>query len=100
MWGDFGSETNVDLKSDANAAIGIATRTGLGKVRPIEVCQFWLQEEVKKGIIKVLKVSTDENVAGSMTKHASREIKNGYMQSTGQVTSNDRHEMAPGKIAG
>ena len=42
---DLGTGTKLDLKGDASAAIGVAARTGLGKVRRIEVCQLWLQEK-------------------------------------------------------
>ena len=69
---DCGVDPRIDLKDDANAAIGIATRTGLGRVRHIEVCQLWLREGVRQGIIKVFKVPTNHKIADSMTKHVSR----------------------------
>ena len=55
----------LTLKSDASAAIAIASRGGLGKLRHIEVCQLWLQEKVRSGVVKVVKVGTDENIADS-----------------------------------
>ena len=73
--GDFGIKTDIDLKNDASAATGVAARTGLGKARHLEVCQLWLQEKVRKSIVQVFKVSTDENVADSMTKHVSRDLE-------------------------
>ena len=63
----------IDVKSDASAAIGIANRVGLGKVRHIEVNQLWLHEKVAKGVIKVIKVGTDDNLADALTKAVSAE---------------------------
>ena len=53
---DFDIQCSIALKSDASAAIAIASRRGLGKVRHIEVCQLWLQDKVRRGDIKVAKV--------------------------------------------
>ena len=35
-------EGSIEIRSDASAAIGIANRIGVGKVRHIEVNQLWL----------------------------------------------------------
>ena len=43
LLGDLGVGRTVILNADASAAIGIASRRGLGKVRRIEVSQLWLQ---------------------------------------------------------
>ena len=55
---DLGMEysESVRVKSDASAAIGIATRIGIGKVRHIEVSQLWLQHQVYRGDIVIIKV--------------------------------------------
>ena len=44
----FDVEARLTLKSDASAAVPIASRRGLGKVRHIEVCQLWLQKKSKE----------------------------------------------------
>ena len=95
MLADFGITAEIELKSDASAAISIASRTGLGKVRHIEVCQLWLQDKVKQGKITVQKVTTNENVADTMTKHVPRDTLAKHLVETGQTVSNDRHELAP-----
>ena len=46
---DFGTEVKVDIFVDASAAIGIAQRRGVGKVRHVEVNQLWLQDRVARG---------------------------------------------------
>ena len=92
---DFEINVMLTLKSDASAAIAIASRRGLGKVRHIEVCQLWLQEKVRSGEVKVVKVGTDENVADSLTKYVSSEILRKHMRATGQLAREGRHRLAP-----
>ena len=43
----------IEMRSDASAAIGIASRRGVGKVRHIEVCQLWLQQRVINGAAEI-----------------------------------------------
>ena len=53
---DLGIPTSgIRVKTDATAAKGIASRSGLGKVRHIEVSQLWLQEKVADGKICIEK---------------------------------------------
>ena len=92
---DFEINVKLTLKSDASAAIAIASRRGLGKVRHIEVCQLWLQEKVRSGEVKVVKVGTDENVADSLTKYVSSEILKKHMRETRQLAREGRHRLAP-----
>ena len=93
--GDFDVQCSIVLKSDASAAIAIASRRGLGKVRHIEVCQLWLQDKVRKGDIKVVKVGTHENIADALTKYVSRDIMSSHMRNTSQHLVSGRHELAP-----
>ena len=83
------------FKSDESAAIAIASRRGLGKVRHIEVCQLWLQDKVRRGDIRIVKVGTHENVVDALTKYVSRDIMSSHMHSTGQHIITGRHELAP-----
>ena len=92
---DFNIECSIVLKSDASAAIAISTRRGLGKVRHIEVCQLWLQDRVRRGDLKVVKVCTHENVADALTKYVSQDVMLMHMKSTNQCLTEGRHELAP-----
>ena len=67
---DIGMEFagKISIKADASAAIGIANRVGIGKVRHIEVNQLWLQEKVYGGEMEILKVKSEENMADALTK--------------------------------
>ena len=92
---DFNIECNIVLKSDASAAIDISNRRGLGKVRHIDVCQLWLQDKVRRGDIKVVKVGTHDNVAAALTKYVSQDSMAMHMRSTNQHLTDGRHELAP-----
>ena len=43
---DFGEQLDGTVYSDSSAALGIATRSGLGKLKHIRVQYLWLQEKV------------------------------------------------------
>ena len=92
---DFEVKATITIRSDATAAIAIASRRGLGKVRHIEVCQLWLQEKVRQGEIKVEKVNTNENVADALTKYVSCDGTRMHMKCTNQHLLSGRHELAP-----
>lgn len=66
---DLGVGTALKVYSDANAALGIALRRGVGKVRHIEVHQLWLQDKVGRGDLKVEKVDGEKNPADALTKY-------------------------------
>ena len=64
---------SVILGTDSSAAKGFASRRGVGKMRHMQVRWLWLQEEVKKGNVRVFKVKGVENPADLMTKFLSGE---------------------------
>ena len=88
------SEPTV-IKSDASAAIGIANRIGIGKVRHIEVNQLWLQEKVSKKEIFIEKVGTDDNLADALTKAVDARIIEKHIAGVGACVRIDRHRLAP-----
>ena len=66
--GDFGITVKVELHSDATAAIGIAGRQGLGRIRHVAVADLWVQQKLKNGDFQVFKVNGLENISDLMTK--------------------------------
>ena len=92
---DFDVNCEITRKSDTTAAIAIASRRGLGKVRHIEVCQLWLQEKVRRGDIRVTKVGAHENVADALSNYFSCDIMCSHMRITGQRMIAGRHDLAP-----
>ena len=88
-------EGKIVLKTDASAALVIAHRLGIGKIRHIEVNQLWLQEKVYKGEIIVEKIKTDENLADALTKPLNNEDIIKHVQGMGYDLRIDRHRLAP-----
>ena len=60
MTGDYHDALDPWLYVDASAAIGVAQRTGLGKIRHLDTGSLWLQQAVKSGKVGVLKVVSQQ----------------------------------------
>ena len=91
----FGVEVGIDVLVDASAAVGIACRRGLGKVRHIELDQLWLQDQVARGKVGVYNVPGEENIADSLAKHSTlQRIEQTMWYTISQVVLG-RHELMP-----
>ena len=67
---DFGvSEPKVSIGMDASAAIGMAQRTGLNKVRHVEVDVLWLQEQQARRLLPITKIPGPQNPSDLCTKN-------------------------------
>ena len=69
LMADLDVKLPVRAWTDSSAALGIATRSGLGKIRHLETHTLWLQEKVRTGAIEVKKVRGEVNPADLFTKH-------------------------------
>ena len=67
---DFGAKEEMMLKVDATACHAIVSRTGVGRVRHLDVRRLWIQEKAQKGIIRYMRVSRIGHVVDSFTKAA------------------------------
>mgnify|MGYP005698073323 CR=1 FL=1 len=94
-WGDLGVTCTVVLNTDASAAIGVASRRSLGKVRHIEVSQLWLHQRVASGDLKVQKVDGISNLADALTKHLQKGPLEGHMVSVNLEIREGRHSLMP-----
>ena len=61
---DLGEDMELEVCTDASAAIGMCQRTGIGKVRHLAVGQLWVQSKVRDGEIRLYKVKGAENMDG------------------------------------
>ena len=50
---DMGWQYDIRVHSDATAAIGIARRRGLGKVRHLDVTDLWIQDKVRNKSVEL-----------------------------------------------
>ena len=69
LMADLGVNLPVTAWTDSSAALGIASRSGLGKLRHLETHTLWLQEKVRTKAITVKKVWGEANPADLFTKH-------------------------------
>ena len=66
---DWGESVEGTVFVDSNAAIGVASRKGNGKLRHVKVGTLWIQERVEEGDVRIKKVAGEENPADMMTKN-------------------------------
>ena len=66
---DFGIEVDLEVLSDATAAIGMCRRLGLGRVRHLATADYWIQQRMKSGEVSLGKLPGTENPSDAMTKH-------------------------------
>ena len=92
---DLDMSAGIVVHTDASAAKGIANRRGLGKLRHIELCELWLQEEVAQGRITICKIDGRNNFSDSLTKHSSAERIEQTMRETRQCVTDGRHALMP-----
>ena len=88
-------KVKVRLNTDSSAAKGIVSRTGLGKVRHIEVNELWLQEKVKSGEIRMFKIPGTVNQGDLMTKHVPFDTLTRHFEKLGLEFRDGRAESAP-----
>ena len=96
---DLGMQLNATVHSDASAALAIAQRQGLGKLRHLKVQYLWVQEKVRKGDIGIRKVDGKENPSDLMTKHLNFWDLTKHLEALGVSTSTSRAAIAP-RLAG
>ena len=71
---DIGLPTTVRLRRDSTAAMGTATRQGLGRMKHVQVRDLALQQWIADGRLTLQKVASSANVADLLTKHVSQNV--------------------------
>ena len=66
---DFGITRTPMLRADASAGIGVASRTGVGKVRHLHIQALWIQQCVADIRLILCKEKGEYNTADLPTKH-------------------------------
>ena len=65
---DLGVTVSIEVITDSSAAIGTASRIGIGKIKHLDVGWLWIQDLVKQGKIVLKKINGKVNPADLMTK--------------------------------
>ena len=68
MYKMMGRTINIDVETDSTAAIGMCSRTGVGKSRHIQVRWLWIQDAIRDKVVRVRKVRGTDNEADMGTK--------------------------------
>ena len=68
MYEEMGRTINIDVETDSTAAIGMCSRTGVGKTRHIHVRWLWIQDAIRENVVRLRKANGTENEADTGTK--------------------------------
>ena len=95
LMNDMGWKLPVTVHSDATAAIGIARRKGLGKIRHLDVTDLWIQAKVRSKAVGLQTVLGADNPEYMFTKYVERAIPNKALQAMNLVSTDGRPACAP-----
>ena len=95
MTEDVGDKTESYLYADAGAAIGIANREGLGRIRHLDTKSLWLQQALRKRRLGLGKVLGNGNFLDLMTMHVDSKLLGEHVRCMGCEFAAGRAELAP-----
>ena len=88
---DWNLKYKLAVNVDATAAIGIASRRGLGKVKHIDTVFLWIQERIESLKIQIRKKPTKEMVADMLTKFLGRKEIDYFLEVMGFEYRNENY---------
>ena len=95
MFGEMGQKAmKIRVLVDASAALGVAQRQGLGKLRHLQTGALWIQEQEIKKRMQLAKVAGTDNVSDVLTKNVTREILERHMDNLKAEFKSDKAEKA------
>ena len=92
---DAGWVLPLHVYSDATAAIGIARRKGLGKIRHLDVTDLWIQDRIRSKATTISKVLGTQNMADVLTKYVDRKTMDMAISKMGLRPASGRPSSAP-----
>ena len=69
---EMGLEADVYLNTDATAARGIVQRSGAGRMKHVQVQEFWLQQIIRDGRAHAVKIPRNDYRSDVLTHHWER----------------------------
>ena len=100
MCADLDIHKPLRIHSDATAAIGIARRRGLGKLRHLDVEDLWVQAKVRNKEVELCKVLGTENPADMFTKYVDHPILSKAVQQMGLYAEAGRPKSSNSSVTG
>ena len=95
LYGDLGKRVDLRIHSDATAAIGMARRCGLGKLRHLDCEDLWIQAKVRNEEIKLVKELGTSNPADMLTKYLNQKTLQSALKTMNMRSEAGRLESAP-----
>jgi len=95
LYADLGVKIDLRVHSDATAAIGIARRRGLGKLRHLDCEDLWIQAKVREKEVTLIKVLGAVNPADILTKYLDRKTLDAALITMRMVSESGRAASAP-----
>ena len=92
-WKYFGMDIMGNVLGDANAAIGIIKRAGLGKLRHLNTQWLWVQEKHARNKLHYGKVAGAVNWADLLTKHLDQSKIEQLSEGLGMEFRTDKSEI-------
>ena len=90
---DWNLEYKFGINMDATAAIGMAGRRGLGKVKHVHTVFLWIQERLQELKAVVKKQHTSDMLADILTKFLPRESLEKLLRRMGYVYREAEHNL-------
>jgi hypothetical protein len=91
---DMGIDALGEVYSDSSAALGIAQRQGMGKVRHIQTQALWVQEVRATGRLSYKKVLGTRNPSDILTKHVASTLLEQHLLTVGAEFRGGRADSA------
>ena len=92
---DLGMAVSGEIYADSSAALGIAQRCGIGKVRHLRTQSLWVQEVRLTRRLAYHKVLGTKNPADILTKYVPAELLKRHLATLGTAAVGGRAEAAP-----
>ena len=90
---DWNLDYKLKANVDATAAIGIASRRGLGKLKHVNTIFLWVQERIDQLKIDIKKKHTSEMLADLLTKFLGNKIMLKHLTNMGFELRGGDHEL-------
>ena len=92
---DLGMTLSGEIYADSSAALGIAQRCGIGKVRHLRTKSLWVQEVRLTKRLAYHKVLGTKNPADILTKYVPAELLKRHLATLGTAAIGGRAQAAP-----
>jgi hypothetical protein len=96
LMADMGISASGEVYGDSTAALGIAQRSGIGKLRHVRVQALWVQEARAEGRLQYRKVLGSRNPADGLTKYMASTLLDQHLTTVGLEHRGGRAQSAPG----